>query len=358
LNGTRRVIETAFERELPPELDVLSMESATLLLDLAAATSGEKRMDATTAILFKNRAGYLYSEFRDYLFRVDNDILRVLETQGARLRGLKTAMFIIISIVIAAMATVLVLLGRRGRRVVELEAALRSAIERETGARRLLERLGSELRGTLEDVLDRGRTLGEPGGRSGETEGEAAPLEARVKHALGFLADTCERAGVEGSAGGEERFEVRILVDEVREGQVWPAARKGLELTSTVAEEVPKEMVGDRTAFGLALGALVENAVRFADTGRVAIDASLSAERPGWLRIEVSSTGGGIGTEEAERLARFFAAKEPEEETDDGGDFFACRRRVRRLGGELGIASRSGGGDSFALALPLRSFAQ
>src|SRR5207244_2764568 len=85
------------------------------------------------------------------------------------------------------------------------------------------------------------------------------------------------------------------------------AAAKGLSLTATVAADVPQEVRGDAKRVRQIFLNLVSNAVKFTDSGSVAVRVGLApdASQPlGSVRIsiEVADTGIGFSPDMMQRL--------------------------------------------------------
>jgi hypothetical protein len=115
INASRRLIASVFEARMPIDLATLMSEIAALAAELSTDASSDAPMDETRAILLMNRASYIYSEFRDYVFRVNNDSLASLEGQEAKLAQLRAVMIAFLSMIalaVAAMVAVVLIEGR------------------------------------------------------------------------------------------------------------------------------------------------------------------------------------------------------------------------------------------------------
>jgi hypothetical protein len=121
INSSRRLIASVFDRTIPPDLAALLSEISALASDLSRDDNNAAPMSATDAILYRNRAGYIYSEFRDYLVRINNDTLLALEGQARGVGSLKTAMLLSLSIVFLAVLLTFFFLRREKRLLARLE---------------------------------------------------------------------------------------------------------------------------------------------------------------------------------------------------------------------------------------------
>ncbi len=156
-----------------------------------------------------------------------------------------------------------------------------------------------------------------------------------------------------------QSFDPGELVEEVAELAAPLAASKGLGMTSFVAPEVPRQLVGDPTRVRQALMRLVDNAIKFTDSGEITIDVGWEKSEEGMRRcaiFTVTDTGLGIGDDERARLFQAFEQLDASNTRRHGGvglGLALVARIARAAGGEVRLESRRGFGSSFRLALPL-----
>src|SRR5664279_2773650 len=115
---------------------------------------------------------------------------------------------------------------------------------------------------------------------------------------LNLINDILDLSKVEASQLELERtgFSLSDLVGKVTEMVTGRAHEKGLALLCEIAPEVPGDLVGDPTRLRQVLLNLLGNAIKFTESGEVALRVTLDAESlvPGTLRFTISDTG--IGT--------------------------------------------------------------
>ncbi len=129
------------------------------------------------------------------------------------------------------------------------------------------------------------------------------------------------------------------------------AEGKGLRLEARVPPHLPR-VQGDPDGFALALGHLVENAVKFTDRGRVRLTVEPSGDR---VRFVVSDTGPGVPEEHRRRIFEPFHQVESgdtRQVTGLGMGLTLARQAVERMGGHLELAETGPGGSTFVLDLP------
>ncbi len=130
-----------------------------------------------------------------------------------------------------------------------------------------------------------------------------------------------------------------------------------IELRLDIQPDLPT-LIGDTDHLLQVLVNLINNAVKFTDSGNVTVSAFLNPERS--IQIEVSDTGIGFPPEDAEAIFdKFQQAKQGDTLHDrpkgTGLGLAICREIVNRHGGRVWAQSRPGQGSTFALTLPAAS---
>ncbi|EKO39978.1 MAG: PAS domain S-box [Solidesulfovibrio magneticus str. Maddingley MBC34] len=158
----------------------------------------------------------------------------------------------------------------------------------------------------------------------------------------------------------ESRFEVSQLRQAVVELFAKAARDKGLDLTFVIADDLPRQLVGDEARLRQILFNLVGNAVKFTLQGQVRVEA-----RPlpcaGCDRLHVlftvSDTGIGIPDDQLQYVFEPFSQIEgsyTRRFQGAGLGLSIVRKLVRLLGGELAVDSTEGGGTTMYCSIPLK----
>jgi signal transduction histidine kinase len=154
-------------------------------------------------------------------------------------------------------------------------------------------------------------------------------------------------------------FDVRGLIDGVAQRFVSPAREKGLEMEVKTAASVPSLALGEVEWLREVLSGLMDNAVRFTDSGEVV--ASITADRTGGSRVlfhaEVSDTGRGMSEDALDRL---FGPRQgggrqllPLPDAEQAGTLEVAQRLVELMDGRLGCSSALGMGTTTWFTVPL-----
>ena len=134
------------------------------------------------------------------------------------------------------------------------------------------------------------------------------------------------------------------------------ARSKGLDLCGRIRARPGVHIVADPVRLGQVLCNLVNNALKFTESGSVTLEVAEDAADRGRLRFSVIDTGIGI---EAEKLGTIFDAFAQADQTTArrfGGTGLGLaigRRLVEAMGGDLRVESEPGRGACFHFSLPL-----
>ena len=147
-----------------------------------------------------------------------------------------------------------------------------------------------------------------------------------------------------------EEFDVAEALDEIRASYAPLAAQKGLGWR---VEAVPARIRSDRTLLGRMLRNLVENALRYTESGLVRVQCRVEGRQ---LAIVVQDTGIGIPADHLERIfEEFHQVGNPERDRNQGlGLGLAIVRRLSRLlDHPVEVRSVAGQGSAFRVLVPL-----
>ena len=146
-------------------------------------------------------------------------------------------------------------------------------------------------------------------------------------------------------------FDPRELLEEIQELEGGLAQLKGIRLEFTLAEDLPRQVMGDSLRIKQVLLNLVNNALKFTDEGCVRVQAQ---HGDAGLLFSISDTGPGIP--EASRMRmfqRFEQAPGPHRSSGTGLGLAICRELVSLMGGSIRVEAAASGGTTFHVRLPL-----
>lgn len=139
------------------------------------------------------------------------------------------------------------------------------------------------------------------------------------------------------------------------------AAAKGLSLSLVISPDTPPSLLGDDVRIRQIILNLLSNAIRYTDSGQVALDVSVEA-LPGEpavaeLRLRVSDTGSGFDLGSHDRLFERFERGENPGGSYNGGlglGLAITRALVDAMGGVIRVSSNAAAGSTFEVRLPLQ----
>ena len=176
---------------------------------------------------------------------------------------------------------------------------------------------------------------------------------------LNLINDILDLSKVEASQLELERtgFSLNDLLEKVREMVVVKAYEKGLVLVCEIAPDVPTDLVGDPTRVRQVLLNLLGNAIKFTESGEVALRVTLDADpaMQGALRFTIADTGIGIATEKLGDVFERFTQADSSTTRRYGGSGLGLtisKRLVELMGGRIWVESDVGKGSVFSFAMP------
>lgn len=129
------------------------------------------------------------------------------------------------------------------------------------------------------------------------------------------------------------------------------AESKGLELNTSLEENVPESVEGNEAALRLAVLNLVGNAVKYTETGRVDVNMAWAGKQ---LVISINDTGVGIPREKLEAVFTPYGKGDDTGSTPGVGlGLDIVNRLVNGMGGTIFFASDPGKGTHFSLKIPV-----
>ena len=177
---------------------------------------------------------------------------------------------------------------------------------------------------------------------------------------LHLINDILDLSKVEASQLELERtrFSLNDLLGKVTEMVAVRAHEKGLALVCEIAPEVPRDLVGDPTRLRQVLLNLLGNAIKFTESGEVALRVASDADTslPATLRFTISDTGIGIPDEKLGTVFERFTQADSSTTRRYGGSGLGLtisKRLVELMGGHIEVKSGVGHGSVFSFAVPL-----
>jgi signal transduction histidine kinase len=184
-------------------------------------------------------------------------------------------------------------------------------------------------------------------------------VQSNGKHLLGLINDVLDLSKIEAgqlvlSLGD---YSIKDMVHGVYSAVEPLANTKKLAFKIELPPDLPPARGDDRRLTQVLLN-LVGNAIKFTDTGEVAIKAAASN---GAYTISVCDTGPGIAEADQAKIFEEFQQADSSQTKAKGGTGLGlsiARRIVEMHGGRLWVESSPGHGSTFSFTVPVRVDAQ
>lgn len=179
-------------------------------------------------------------------------------------------------------------------------------------------------------------------------------LEANGKHLLGLINDVLDLSKIEAGQLVLELsdYSIQDIAQTVRSTLEPLAADKKLGFKVEVAPQLPSGH-GDGRRLTQVLINLVGNAIKFTDTGEVAIKAEA---HNGSFHVSVRDTGPGISSADQAKLFQEFQQADNAITRKKGGTGLGLaisKRIIEMHGGRIWVESKPGQGSTFTFTLPV-----
>lgn len=153
-------------------------------------------------------------------------------------------------------------------------------------------------------------------------------------------------------------FQLRDIVEDVMVMLAPAAHAKNLDLVPLVYNDVPDNIMGDPLRVKQVITNLVNNAIKFTQTGEVVLRASLEDENSenNQVTLRLSITDSGVGLSRAQQQSLFNAFSQADASTarqygGTGLGLAISKRLVEEMGGKIGLESELGKGSTFWFSL-------
>jgi len=158
----------------------------------------------------------------------------------------------------------------------------------------------------------------------------------------------------------KENFHIDQIVDDVLTAFYIAAQAKQLKLVQNLDKDVMGEWFGDGHRLAQVLQNLVQNAIKFTDSGSVEIRACVQRQddKQKYVKFTVTDTGPGISKENQEKLFQPFVQVDGSTRRRYGGTGLGlslCKRIIEMMNGKIAVDSAEGNGSKFWFIVPLET---
>ena len=245
------------------------------------------------------------------------------------------------------------------KRSTELDAEARKQAEQANRAKsRFLAMASHEMRTPLNGIIGMSKLLGGTE-LTPEQQNYTDALMRSGRSLLHLIEGMLDLTTIEAGrfALKPQWFDLRAMLEDTLELLHPQAEAKNIGLGLYVSPQIPARIESDGERMRQVLINLVGNAIKFTETGGVAVECeTVSADAGNMLVLRIRDTGPGLSEENRNRIFREFERVDDETTRSASGaglGLAISRALAEQFGGSLELEDTGPGGSVFAFTLPL-----
>ena len=222
-----------------------------------------------------------------------------------------------------------------------------------------LAKMSHELRTPLNAILGFAQMMNRDASLSPDQQEYLGIINRSGEHLLSLINDVLEMSRIEAGQLilNQTCFDLKVLIESIRELLSFKALLKGLKLQVTQDDNLPQYVEGDEGKLRQIIVNLVGNAIKFTETGGIFVHFSRltyqKTENNIIMKITVKDTGIGISKDELETIFQPFKQTENSMKSNEGTGLglSISRQFARLMGGDITVSSELGQGSTFTCTI-------
>ena len=154
----------------------------------------------------------------------------------------------------------------------------------------------------------------------------------------------------------EENYNFKETANTLAKINATRIGDKQIEFKTTIAEDIPYELIGDKIHIKQIINNLLSNAIKYTDKGNIEFNCRcINQKNDCMLIISVKDTGRGIKKEDVDKLFTKFERLDVERNTTIEGTGLGLaitKKLTDMMGGKINVQSRFGEGSLFIVQIP------
>ncbi len=244
-----------------------------------------------------------------------------------------------------------------------VDTAKKARIEAENLARAktlFLANMSHELRTPLNAILGFTQIVSRSPALTPQDQGNLATIDRSGEHLLGLINSVLDMSKIEDGklTLSETTVDLAGFLDDLTRMFTLSASRRRLEFATDIGPGLPAAVLVDEVKLRQVLINLLNNAIKFTDSGSVRL--IVRGERAGTGRVRlgfaVRDTGPGLAPGELSQLFQLFTQTSAGKRAGGGTGLGLAlsQRLVRLMGGNIEVESRPGAGSTFSFRVEAR----
>ncbi len=235
----------------------------------------------------------------------------------------------------------------------ELRVAIDKADNASLNKSKFLASMSHELRTPLNAVLGYSQLLQRDKTLSSKHQKTFATIRNSGEHLLNLINDILLISKMEAGhvEVNNKNANIHELLDNMHSMFVFKTDKKAISLELNISENVPRHMIIDIDKMRQILINLLNNSVKFTNSGGITIDVDVKDE---YLLVSVKDSGVGIAKNEVDKLFKQYeqTTSGVEEGNGTGLGLALVKEFCNLLGGKVSVTSVEGEGSTFSIEIP------
>ncbi|MCP4951282.1 MAG: response regulator [Proteobacteria bacterium] len=242
-------------------------------------------------------------------------------------------------------------------RTFELEASRDAAQSGLRSREQFIANMSHEIRTPMNAIMGYSEVVSHDPLLTDSSKKRVGIIYSSARNLLGMLNDILDFSKiVSGNFSLETtRFHLKNAVDDLLAPNVFRIQEKGLTFVVQYSDDLPTVVSGDPTRLRQILSNLLDNALKFTDTGTISLTVG-PAEKANHIQFSLSDTGIGMSKAQLDRIFEPFIQADQSTTRRFGGTGLGtgiARQIVEMMGGALWVDSCQGTGSTFHFVVPL-----